>query len=120
MSDKITGIGNAVILGGMTYLAGLSLQFSFNSSQSDAIYTKCTGVFCYIFCLSQWERIYVRAAFAQLVGLIYAIGGIPCMLVYDRIGLVAWTRWVFGLLFGGITLGGIIYIVRKMLWRMRR
>jgi len=120
MSDKITGIGNAVILGGMTYLAGLSLQFSFNSSQSDAIYKKCTGMFCYIFCLSQWERIYVRAAFIQLLGLIYAIGGIPCGLVWGDVGLVAWHRWVFGLFFAGTILLGIIDIVRKMLWRMRR
>lgn len=120
MLDKIPLISVPVIWGGMIYLGGFLYHVFCHSSQSNDLHVRCSGLLCYIFCLSKCERVYMRAVFTQSLGLIYAIGGTVCVLVYDRAGLLMMTRWAIGLLFVGGMIWGIVDIVKGISWRFKK
>lgn len=104
MLDKIPEVSVALILGMMLYLAGILPQVYRHSSQSDDFHVKGNVVLQYVFCLSKCNRIYVRGAFVQIIGLAYGIGGTICVLT-DYMDLADLTGWMGGVL----VIGGVIW-----------
>lgn len=106
--EKIQSIGIVFILASLVYLGGFLGQKSLHVAQSGDIAVKGHRIWRYILGTNDVNKIYLRPASLQCLGMLYFILGIFTVLVYDVSALKYLTFW---LLVGGGVLGGIVWFI---------
>lgn len=105
---KIQGVGIVFILASLVYLGGFLGQKSNHMAQSSDVSMKGHSIWRYILGVNDINKIYLRPASLQCLGILYFILGILTVLIYDVSVLKYVTFWVLA---GGGILGGTVWFI---------
>ncbi len=104
MAEKIQGIGMVLIWSLLLFVGGSCGQISCHLSQSEDVSVYVKGIWRYWIGINGNEKIYLRPAFVQGLGILYFICGVCGVLLWGISVVKPLTIWVT---LGGMGVGGI-------------
>lgn len=117
MAEKIQGIGIVLIWTLLLFVGGTLGQRSCHLSQSSDVSVRTKGIWRYWAGVNGADKIYLRPAFMQGLGILYFILGIAGVLLFGTPIVKPLTTWI---MLGGLVVGGLVWIGIDALGWMRR
>ena len=107
MAGKIQGIGMVLIGTLLLFVGGTFGQRACHLSQSSDVSVRTKGLWQYWAGVNGAEKIYLRPAFMQVLGILYFIGGGGGVLFFGISIVKPLTLWI---VLGGLGVGGLVWI----------
>jgi hypothetical protein len=118
MNSKIAWTWIVCVMAALLWLPGFWGQKTNNAAAAKDYSIVGSGVWTYLLGVRpRVERVYLRIAYVQTLGLVYLIVGLSAIWFYDTSILRILTPGILG---GGFVVGGLVWLVIDLTARRRR